>query len=261
VDDVILRGMAAEQNDRFASAGELARALEAAIGQLVEAGEGFDTEPAAARVTGPRTQPGFAVPAPHGDSKRTLTIELTPGAAEQPEPVSRGVVFRSVTRVLGLRTTAAWLRTIERDHQTLADALSLGTSPLAWVPAQLFRDLLATIAASGRNPIVFARELGCTVVEESFARFYPSSPGALSPETTLGALDILWRRYHSWGDLRRETGEARAALIAWIGPNDPATCGFIEGWLDRVVSLSGGVDPRVIHSHGDGRCEFATSWR
>ncbi|HEU5056557.1 MAG TPA: hypothetical protein VFU21_08520, partial [Kofleriaceae bacterium] len=170
-------------------------------------------------------------------------------------------VFRAVTRVLGLRAAAAWVRTVERNHPALADALSLGTSPLAWVPAELFRDLLAVIGESGRNPVVFARELGSIVVEESFARFYPSSPDALSPEATLSALDILWRRYHSWGDLSLEKSDGRSALIAYLGSSDGAVCGFIEGWLERVVSMSGGTDPRIVHAHGLPRCEFSTTWR
>ncbi len=270
VDAVILRGMAAEQDDRYRSAGELASALEEAIGELAESGEGFDTQPSARPAPGRKSEPGFAVPRPpdrpsswpalRGDSRRTVTMELA-GGVEPREPLTRGVVFRSVTRVLGLRATSAWTRTVERDHRRLADALSLGTSPLAWLPAQLFRDLLSVIGASGRNAVVFARELGSTVMEESFARFYPSKPGALSPETTLSALDILWRRYHSWGELRLERVDQRSALIAWLGPGDPAICGFIEGWLERVVSMSGGVDPRIQHSHGDGRCEFTTTWR
>jgi len=282
LDAVILRGMSADQDERYASAGDMARALEAAIGDLVEPDERFDTEPSAAPAPKKRTDPQFAVPPPHdrpgsetgrrllaglalptarGDSKRAVTIELAPGTALPPEPVTRGVVFRSVTRVLGLRATAAWIRSVERNHQALADALSLGTSPLAWLPAQLFRELLSAIAESGRNPVVFGRELGSIVVEETFSRFYPSSPGALSPETTLSALDILWRRYHSWGELRLEQGDARSALIAYFGPSDAAICGFLEGWLERVVSMSGGIDARVIHSHGEPRCEFATTWR
>ncbi len=280
IDAVILRGMAAEQDDRYASAGEMASALEAAIGELAETGAGFDTEPVLAPAK-KRTEPGFAVPpprdrpasetgrrllaglaaAPRADSRRSVTIELAPGAELPPVPVTRGVVFRAVTRVLGLRATAAWIRTVERTHQELGDALSLGTSPLAWLPAHLFRDLLEAIDDSGRNAVVFARELGSIVVEESFARFYPSSPGALSPQATLSALDILWRRYHSWGDLRLERCDARAALIHYLGPSDPAICGFLEGWLERVVSMSGGVDPRIAHTHGESRCEFATTWR
>ena len=280
LDAVILRGMAADQDERYASAGELARALEDAIGDLAEMGEGFDTLPAGAPVSKLRTDPQFVVPQPHdrpgsetgrrllaslgpprGDSKRTLSIELMPGAGEPPESVTRGVVFRAVTRVLGLRATAAWIRSAERNHQALCDALSLGTSPLAWLPAPLFRELFAAIDESGRNPVVFARELGSIVVEESFSRFYPSSPGALSPETTLSALDILWRRYHSWGDLRLEESDGHAARIAYLGPGDPSICAFIEGWLERVVSLSGGIDPRIQHSHGNPRCEFSTTWR
>jgi len=264
-------------------------------------GEGFDTLPAGAPVNKLRTDPQFVVPRPHdrpssetgrrllaslappkrspreredssrgmtpwarpprGDSKRTLSIELMPGAGEPPEAVTRGVVFRAVTRVLGLRAAAAWIRSAERNHQALCDALSLGTSPLAWLPAPLFRELFAAIGESGRSPVVFARELGSIVVEESFARFYPSSPGALSPETTLSALDILWRRYHSWGDLRLEKSEAQTARIAYLGPGDPSICAFIEGWLERVVSMSGGIDPRVAHIHGNPRCEFTTTWR
>ena len=280
LDEVILRGMAAEQDDRYASAGEMASALEEAIGELAETGAGFDTEPVLAPVK-KRTEPGFAVPPPgarpssetgrrliaglatgaRSDSRRTVSIELAPGAELPPVPVTRGVVFRAVTRVLGLRATAAWVRTVERDHPELVDALSLNTSPLAWLSAELFSDLLESIAESGRNAVVFARELGSIVVEESFARFYPSSPGALSPETTLNALDILWRRYHSWGELRLEKSDARSALIHYLGPNELPVCGFIEGWLERVISLSGGVDPRIAHTHGESRCEFATSWR
>jgi diguanylate cyclase (GGDEF)-like protein len=301
LDAVVLRGMSPEQNERFASAGEMALAFEAAIGDLAEIGEGFDTHPAVSPVK-KRTEPGFAVPppgdrpssetgrrllagltppdrsprgrddssrgvtpwassTPRSDSRRSVTIEMAPGAELPPEPVTRGVVFRAVTRVLGLRATATWMRTVERNHPALGDALSLGTSPLAWLPAQLFRDLLDTIGDSGRNPVVFARELGSIVVEESFARFYPSSPGALSPETTLSALDILWRRYHSWGELRLERSDAHSALIAYLGSSDGAICGFIEGWLERVVSLSGGTDPRIAHRHGLPRCEFATTWR
>jgi serine/threonine protein kinase len=245
LDGVVLRALAVEPHERYASAGDLARALEIVLS------EGLDTEPGTRPAPiSRRTDPQFAVPAASrgGDSKRTLTIELGPVRNEAPEPLTRGVVFRAVTRVLGLRAATAWGRSVERQNQALGDALSLRTSPIAWLPAELFRDLFAAVTASGRNAVTFARELGSTVVEQSFARFYPSSAEALSPVTTLSALDILWRRYHSWGDLRLTRSIPGSAEVAWDGPPDAVMCAFIEGWLERVVQLSGGTDPRATHS-------------
>ena len=271
VDAVILRGLSLHRAERFATAGELAMALEAALG--AEPGDrtrartkaSIGTESAA---PSPRRGAEPLAPAPGsvrvGESKRTLTLELGSGPRREPEPMTRGVVFRGVTRVLGLRAATAWVSTVERHNQALADALSLRTSPLSWVPARLFHELFVAVTASGRSAQAFARELGGHVVEQSFRRFYPSSPESLSPRSTLSALDILWRRYHTWGALRVGRVDERSAVVGYEGPQELALCGFIEGWLEQVVALSGGAEARAIHTRCAGQgapaCEFTATW-
>ena len=263
VDAVILRGLSLDRAERFATAGELARALEVALG--ADRRTKVDSEQAAApprRRTEPLSPASGSVRA--GDTKRTLTLELGSGPRRAPEPMTRGVVFRGVTRVLGLRAATAWVSTVERHNQALADALSLRTSPLSWVPARLFHELFVAVAASGRSAQAFARELGGHVVEQSFRRFYPSSPESLSPRSTLSALDILWRRYHTWGALRVGRVDERSAVIGYDGPQEAALCSFIEGWLEQVVALSGGAEARAIHTRCAGQgapaCEFTATW-
>jgi predicted hydrocarbon binding protein len=156
------------------------------------------------------------------------------------------------------------MRELERRDQLLADALSLRTSPMAWLPAERFHDLLAHVGATGRSATDFGRELGAHVAEQSFQRFYSSSPESLTPAGTLAALDILWRRYHTWGELRAVQRHERAAVAGYSGPTDPAICAFIEGWLEQVIALSGGDGARTAHTRcivrGDGACEFTARW-
>ncbi|HUS67838.1 MAG TPA: diguanylate cyclase [Kofleriaceae bacterium] len=263
VDDVLLRGMAIERDARFATAGDLARALEVAIGSatLTERMPAPELEGRARRAS---TAPGIlgAPGTRPGDTRRTMPLEGH--GPRQPEPLTRGVVFRGVTHVLGVRAATAWIRTIERSDQALADALSLRTSPMAWLPTGLFVRLMVAVATSGRNPQAFARELGSVVVQHSFQRFYPSSPESLSPGTTLRGLDILWRRYHSWGELRVLRAAARTATVQYEGTTDAALCAFTEGWLEQVLGLSGGASARVAHvqcaTRGASACELAATW-
>jgi hypothetical protein len=163
-----------------------------------------------------------------------------------------------------VRAATAWIRTLERENQLLADALSLRTSPMAWLPAERFQELLTAATASGRNPQTFARDLGAHVAGQSFQRFYSSSPESLSPQSTLRAIDILWRRYHTWGGLALRDGDERTGTVDYEGPPDQVVCAFIEGWLEQVVALSGAESARVVHTRcvslGDQRCEFSVRW-
>jgi diguanylate cyclase (GGDEF)-like protein len=267
VDEVILRGLAVDGDERYASAGELAQALADAMGDgaVVRRERLRDTEelPFAPRVADVLDGPTLGA-----DSPRATALALDAGASPEPSQeqiaMSRGVVFRAVIGVIGLRAATAWIRSLERDNQLLADALSLRTSPTAWLPAERFRELLGAVEGSGRHPQTFARELGSHVAAQSFQRFYPSSPESLSPRGTLSVLDTLWRRYHTWGNLRVAQREEASALVAYEGPDDPVVCAFIEGWLEQAVTLSGGEAARVVHTRcvslRDEACEFAARW-
>jgi diguanylate cyclase (GGDEF)-like protein len=263
VDAVILRGLAVDGDQRFASAGEMSRALFDALGASGAATD-FDRPPLAPPVREPDLLDGPT----QGDTERGpgLTLGPTTRTTSQQGPIAmtRGVVFRAVIGVLGLRAATAWIRALERDNQFLADALSLRTSPMAWLPAERFHELLAAIPTSGREPQTFGRELGCHVAGQSFQRFYASSAASLTAGSTLSVLDLLWRRYHTWGNLVASQNEERAALVTYQGPRDPAICAFVEGWLEQVVLLSGGLGARVVHTRcvslQDEACEFATRW-
>ena len=237
VDRVIVRGLAVDVRDRYASAGDLSRALEEALG----------ASPPPAPLPQPRkiiTQRGPALPpAPGRPDSRASNLSLAPDSnLRGPQtPLTRGAVFRSVGRVLGLRALPSWLQAVERDNQALADALSLRTAPGSWLPADLFHQLFDHVASTGKSPQVFARELGARAVEQSFQRFYPSSIESLSPRSTLSAIDILWRRYHSWGALAADVSQERSATVRYQGPPAVTTCAFCEGWLEQVVRLSGGA--------------------
>jgi diguanylate cyclase (GGDEF)-like protein len=266
VDAVILRGLAVDGSERYPTAGDMALALAEALGALGAP----ERSPvlAKARLIGSVELDRAMIDGPThgGDTEPGLGLDpgSSPGSQRGPVAMTRGVVFRGVMGVLGLRAATAWMRTLERENQLLADALSLRTSPMSWLPAERFHDLLAAVASSGRSAQTFARELGAHVAGQSFQRFYSSSPESLTPTTTLSALDILWRRYHTWGALRLVEGDERAALVGYDGPNDPAICAFIEGWLEHVVGLSGGEIARVVHTRclslGDEFCEFSARW-
>ncbi|HKE13637.1 MAG TPA: diguanylate cyclase [Kofleriaceae bacterium] len=265
-DAVVLRGLATDGDKRYPSAGELAQALADALGAGAVVGGVLprDTEEQPFALGAADVLDGPTL----GDSERGAALALDPVTAPLPSQgpiaLTRGVVFRAVTGVLGLRAATTWIRSMERDNQVLADALSLRTAPTAWLPAERFHELLGAVAASGRHPQSFARELGSHVAEQSFQRFYPSSPESLSPGSTLSVLDLLWRHYHTWGALRIAQSEEHSALVAYEGPENPVVCAFIEGWLEQAVALSGGDGARVVHTCcttlGDEACEFAARW-
>jgi diguanylate cyclase (GGDEF)-like protein len=246
-DAVILRGLAVDVTQRFASAGDMARALAEALGA------------AATRTT-------------EGGDERDLIDEPTrkekrrDPAADAPGTIAmtRGVVFRGVSGVLGVGGATSWMHAIERDDPQLADALSLRTSPTDWLPADRFHDLLAALGSSGHDPQAFARELGSHVAGQSLLRFHPSAAEGLSPDATIGAVGALWRRYHSWGELSAAQGEERGARVLYRGPRDQAICAFVEGWLEQALAISGGLGARVVHTRcaslGDEVCEFAARW-
>ncbi len=278
LDLVLLRGLAIEHRDRYSTAGEFARELGIALQSMPDPGraprldEVVDFTESATELPIPDA-PEPAAADERGGRPRTLVLDLElvpPAAPHKPIAMTRGIIFRGAARVLGLSATNSWARSIARSNAALADALSLTTSPMAWLPAELFAAMLAAVGASGRNTETFAKELGATVVAQTFRRFYPSSPDTLSPGMTLSAIGALWRKYHSWGTIeiaRSTTGYAVLHSTGQPGdvPADPGCCAFAEGWLGQVVAMSGGAHVKVNHpectGRGDTRCEFAVRWR
>jgi len=253
LDPVLLSALSVDPADRPGTAGELARLLRDSLltpsTRMVAQPAALPT-PGAARALGIDTTLPFGIP--------------TVGEAPQDAPMTRGVVFRSVPRVLGHSDAAAWVTGVQRKSKDLARAMSPQTTHTEWVSGRLFFLLLREIAASGRNVDAFATELAKAAVAETFRRFYPASPESLSPESTLEALDLIWRRYHSWGIVRAtDLGGAGATIEVIDVPLKPGVCAFVQGLLEQVIWLSGCppiVEQRSCARDGDERCEFTASW-
>lgn len=261
VDYVFERGLAVQPSDRYRTATELALALE----QALMAGTVGDTAPI--RAIGDDGQPvsGNSRPRPRGDKTLSLRLEQRPpGAAQSTSPMTRGVLFRAARRLIGHKIDP-FLAAVSKTNRQLADAMSAQTTPLGWVPAQRFFDLLAAIDTVGRDPSSFAHDLGVLTVAGTFKRFYPTSDEGLDPARSLSALDTLWQRYHSWGQVRVADAGDREMLVTMkhvLG--DTSSCAFVIGVLEQVVAQSGSPTPAVDHtlcSHrGHGVCQFRVRW-
>src|SRR5690606_21570545 len=115
---------------------------------------------------------------------------------------TRGVVFRSVARAIGVREAERLRDTIAYEHPELARALAHGTAPLAWLPTSLLSELFELAPTHlGRDRLRIARDVARAAVRSSFRRFFPASSATLVPERTLSAIRSVWGRYHSWGDV------------------------------------------------------------
>jgi diguanylate cyclase (GGDEF)-like protein len=262
LDAVFASGLAVEPSRRQHTAGQFARELKAALlpgsrRAKTAAWPAFDDDAAGtlrrATTQRPAGTPTLEIPA--------VVVPDDDGA----DRMSRGVVFRSAPRVLGLSNAVAWMSGIARKNRPLADAMSPRTSPLSWQPTRLFLDLLREVLSSGRNPDAFAREVARRAVADTFRRFYPTKAESLDPVNTLSAIHVLWRRYHSWGQLLFEAvgpGEARAQLCD--APLDAGLCAFTAGLLEQAVVLSGGASVDVQHPEcrvvGDSACWFSIRW-
>jgi diguanylate cyclase (GGDEF)-like protein len=111
-DDILLAALDRDPARRPASAGELARALSAALSIVAP--------------TLPRTRTGRA---PRHDI-----------AGAQPQ--TRGLVFRSFTRVIGAHESARFRDALGGLDPALSRAL-METAPLSWLPTAIFEQLLA----------------------------------------------------------------------------------------------------------------------
>jgi diguanylate cyclase (GGDEF)-like protein len=263
VDIVLWRGLAVDPKDRYRSAGQFAQAFTDALMAVpreltVPIRAVSDAEIGLRDDAAPHPP---SVPPGKGLRWDTVPQEVDVGDT----PTTRGILFRCAARVIGVSTSAAWLAGIARKNRPLATALSPHTSPLGWLPAGLFLELLAEVRSGGRNPDTFARELARKAVSDTFARFYPSSRDRIEPQATLSATDVLWRRYHSWGAAEcRADGDRAARAVFTNLLEGPGICAMVEGFLGQIIVLSGGKSTTVAHTacafRGAPACEFALGW-
>ncbi len=180
-------------------------------------------------------------------------------------PLTRGLVFRTLPRVIGARSALKWRLDLDHTKKHLVDALSPSSPPLGWLPTAWLAALLSAELPDGHTPEEVGRALGRSVVRASFRRFFPASSATLSPASTLQALPQIWTQYHSWGApqpmaVRSESAVIRIGNAVAFQPLSAVTHGMLEG----LVTLSGGTDAVVDETHcvnrGDDACVYNCSW-
>jgi serine/threonine protein kinase len=237
-DEILLRALSRDPHRRPATAGAFARELRGALLALAP------------------------IPKPDGARWVANTVIPSRGAAV---PKTRGVVFRSVTRALGVREAERLRDAIGGDHADLSRALT-DTAPLAWLPTDLFVRLL-TVAPShvNRDSARLARDIARATVRASFRRFFPASAATLVPERTLSAIRNVWSRYQSWGAVSSMPIHANETVVRITGtPRNPELCVWTAGMLEQLVILSGGrgvaVDHEACEARDDDACLFRVMW-
>jgi len=237
-DELLLRALSRDPAQRPATAGAFARELRAALLALAPA----------AKPDGARWVANTVMPS------RGAVVAKT-----------RGVVFRSVARALGVRDAERLRDALGGEHPDLARALS-DTAPLAWLPTELFTRLLAVAPSHvDRDSTRLARDIARATVRASFRRFFPASAATLVPERTLSAIRNVWSRYQSWGAVSSMPIHGSETVVRITGtPRSPELCVWTAGMLEQLVILSGSrgvaVDHEACEARDDDACLFRVMW-
>jgi uncharacterized protein (TIGR02265 family) len=234
LDAVFARGLEVEPELRWSSIAEFAAAIVAGLDEVVAA------EASPPSLTG-------------------VSFDSSPAPSSQ-EQVTRGVVFRSLARVVGARAANRWRVELGRSRPDLAALLSSASEPLAWHPTKRLVELLDGAPDPG-GATSLAGELGRATVRATFRRFFPASALTLTPSSTLEALDVIWKQYQSWG--RTEVahgGDERAVVRLCQVPDDALLHAFARGMLEQLVTLSGGREVSVSDRADDECWAFELSW-
>jgi serine/threonine-protein kinase len=236
VDELMASALAHDPTQRPASAGAFASGLRAAL----------SIESLARKADEPRWRGNVVLP------RRSVAK-------------TRGVVFRSVARALGVRDHQRLRDNLGGTDPELAGALT-DTAPLAWVSTELFSRLLAVAPShTDRDPTRLARDIARATVRASFRRFFPASSATLVPERTLSAIRNVWGQYQSWGTVSSMPVNSTENVVRIAEPiTDGEMCAWVEGLLDQIVVLAGGKAPTVDHEacviRGDAACLYRVVW-
>jgi diguanylate cyclase (GGDEF)-like protein len=237
-DELLARALHRDPAERPQTAGAFARELHAALVALAP------------------------IPKPDGARWVANTVMPSRGAVA---PKTRGVVFRSVSRALGVRDAERLRDGLGREHPELSRALT-DSAPLAWMPTELFAQLLAVAPPYvERDSARLARDIARATVRASFRRFFPASAATLVPERTLSAIRNVWSRYQSWGQVSSMPIHTSETVVRIAGtPKNADLCVWTAGMLEQLVILSGGrgvaVDHEACEARGDDACIFRAMW-
>jgi diguanylate cyclase (GGDEF)-like protein len=232
VDRVMARALNPTPEQRYPTGAELTAALEGAIDAIAvaAAADGLELLPAQQSTYDASGAAAWEEPMARRSTLDVASLDL-----------SRGLWFRALSRVLGVREAAGFIAAISRRDRDLGRALAASQSPDAWLPRVLLERMLESIAASGRDLVRVARELGVVAARDFMPRLLGASPAQLGVQRTLATLPSVWSAYHNWGKLELEQqGNQVIAQLACEGITRSIAL-TLSGWIKGAVVLAGGT--------------------
>jgi hypothetical protein len=86
----------------------------------------------------------------------------------------------------------------------------------------------------------------------------------MTPQVVLADAPRFWPKLHSWGELSVSVDGTSAQLQLQGTPRQPLLCCLVEGSLERIAELAGGIGARARQSQcetqGDPACLFEVKW-
>ena len=213
------------------------------------------------RASAPGPEPRFTL-RPVLERHSRVPGTVTDAAVAMTEPMSRGILFRSASRVLGSQEGASWVASMARRDPAIANVLQPQSTMLSWHPTVTFVSMLRAIAEGGRDGRSVARELGRVAAAATFSRFFGAEPRSLSPWKVVSvAGDTFWPRYHSWGQVSVDRdGEHGAHVSIEHAPASPLLAASVAGIFEQAVLLAGAPRCQVELDESGGALKFALSW-
>jgi len=281
VDECLLRALSADPAARHRSASAFAFALLRALEQSAEAAE----EAAWLSMSGMAPVPVLDDEGAHTQRYHVVRVAAgggassaasdgasggagggrSRGASAPPGPLEcRNVFFRAAYPIFGRLRGTGWLLELGAECPELGPLVRSTVPPRGWNPVHLVVDLVRRAQRGEAARLETARQLGQAAFAVGFETLgegeRPADGGAV-----LAAAGALWRRYWRGAQLTVEqVAPGELSAVVDPGAGSRLACAVIEGWLERLVELSGGSAVSVRHpghaEDGGAACLFQVGW-
>jgi diguanylate cyclase (GGDEF)-like protein len=262
VDAVLSKALDPSPKKRWASASTFAIALARAL-QPMKAEEAptprpptADPERKAEGIMGPTAAMQVDVRATTQSSGPVRSHRLILGRV-------RAFHVRVLAKALAHHLGEGALHRIATEHPLLAPLVGQRLAPLSWVDLAAFgevMDLAVGLLPAGD----VARRVGRSTITATFTQLFGAAPASLPISLVLSAAPTFWPRYHDWGPISMDAGEAQADLIVSGYPGSANVCAMVSGQLTRIIELAGGgevvVDEVTCLTTGAPSCRFSATW-
>jgi hypothetical protein len=134
------------------------------------------------------------------------------------------------------------------------------------IPVSMVNRLTVEAAAARGEPMdQFAHRAGKAAASEAMSGIYRFFALVMTPSALLSRAAQVWHTLYSRGQLKVSNQTDHSATLTLVDfPTEPAGCGRIRGWVERLTELTGVKNIRVVHtkcrSKGATDCEWDVRW-